>query len=82
MVLDESVVQLLWQMGDQFLNETIEFAAKLAVIRDGTAIDVRDVGLALDRLWDMQLTEAKVTGAEGSPTELKRDQKRRKVNFL
>ena len=55
--LDEEVVQLLWQMGDHFLNETIGFAAKLAELRKGTAIDVRDLGLALDRRWNMQFPE-------------------------
>ena len=76
--VDEEVVELLLEMGDDFFDKTIEFAAKLAKHRKGSAIDVNDIRLALDRLWNMQLPEL---GAGIPKSQTKRSRRRRRNIF-
>ena len=79
--VDEEVMELLLEIGDDFIDKTIEFAAKLAKHRKGSAIDVNDIGLALDRRWNMQVSNLGA-GIPKTETEDKDHRSLPKPNFL
>jgi len=51
--LDEEVEDVLLQIADDFIEQTVSQACALAKHRKGNTIDVRDVQLVLERSWNM-----------------------------
>ena len=77
--IEDEVFDVLTEIGDNFILETVTMAAKLANLRKGETIIVEDVGLALDQRWDMQFPEFG-TGIDKRQTKLAA--KRNKFHFL
>ena len=51
--LDEEVEDVLLQIADDFIEQTVSQACNLAKHRKANTIDVRDVQLVLERSWNM-----------------------------
>lgn len=51
--LDEEVEDILLQIADDFIEQTVSQACSLAKHRKANTIDVRDVQLVLERTWNM-----------------------------
>lgn len=51
--LDEEVEDILLQIADDFIEQTVSQACALAKHRKANTIDVRDVQLVLERSWNM-----------------------------
>jgi len=68
--VEDGVKDLMVEMCDQFMENTIRFAAQLSVNRKARAIGIRDVGLALDKRYNLQFPEFG-TGIQKPPKKLK-----------
>jgi len=51
--LDEEVEEVLLQIADDFIEQTVTQACALAKHRKAATIDVRDVQMVLERTWNM-----------------------------
>merc|ERR1740137_223163 len=51
--LDEEVEEVLLQIADDFIEQTVSQACALAKHRKAGTIDVRDVQIVLERSWNM-----------------------------
>jgi len=51
--LDEEVEEILLQIADDFIEQTVSQACALAKHRKANTIEVRDVQLVLERSWNM-----------------------------
>ena len=51
--LDEDVEDVLLQIADDFIEQTVSQACALAKHRKAATIDVKDVQLVLERSWNM-----------------------------
>jgi len=53
--LEADAEQVLQDAADDFVENLASFACELAVHRSGTALEARDIQLALEKNWNMRL---------------------------
>lgn len=55
--MEEEVETILLEMGDYFIEQTIMFSAMIGQNRKSKTLNVKDVGMALDKRFNMQFPE-------------------------
>ena len=83
LILEPAAEDLLVRLGEDFLIRVVELACKSANVREGSALEVEDLKLVLEKYWDIKAPEfekedsAKLT--KRSQAKIKREAAVRKI---